>query len=90
MVRHTLPIYNVRPNKSQYVKELALLELEQLILPDIACLIADFADDLPPLPWIPPPYTVWSIVQPEYDTQGYYGYLSGTAAWDENNYADDF
>ena len=90
MVRHTLPIYNVRPNKSQYVKELALLELEQLILPDIASLIADFADDLPPLPWIPPPYTVWSIVQPEYDTQGYYGYLPGTTAWDENNYAADF
>ena len=44
MVRHTLPIYNVRPNKSKYVKELAILELELLILPDIACLIADFAD----------------------------------------------
>ena len=50
MVRYALPIYNVRPDKSQYVKELAILELEQVILPDIACLIADFADDLPPCP----------------------------------------
>ena len=90
MVRYALPIYNVTPGKSKYVKELAILLLERVILTDIACLIADFADDLPPLPWVAPPgYSLWSIGQPEYDQQGHYGYLP-SSSWDENNFAADF
>ena len=90
MVRYTLPIYNVTPGKSKYVKELAILLLERVILTDIACLSADCADDLPPLPWVAPPgYSLWSITQPEYDQQGHYGHLP-SSSWDENNFAADF